>query len=225
MKFRTPLAAAGVSVLLLAACGDDDDAGGSAQAYCDMSAELNDVDEVPSGDQLDELVDTAPSEIRSEVQTLVDAVESGEFDDSVSEAEQAITEFEESNCGGDLAAGDDAPSSDEAEPGAIVTFGSLENGSTVSNPIVFEPTVSGATIAEAGEVAEGEGHYHVMIDAECVPSGESIPKDDNHVHFGDGSTTLELPELEPGEHELCIQLGNGFHEAFGAAQTISITVE
>lgn len=126
-------------------------------------------------------------------------------------------------CGDDDDGGESA-SEDGVAP-AIVTFDSPSDGDTVSNPVTIEPNVVGAEIAAAAESGEGQGHYHVMIDTECLANGDAIPSDDAHVHFGDGSTTLELPELESGDHTLCLQLGDSEHRAFGAASTIAIEVE
>lgn len=114
-------------------------------------------------------------------------------------------------CGG----GDDA---------ASVSFERPSDGDTVETPVTVEMAAEGVTVepADAG-VNDGAGHFHVMIDAECVEPGEVIPKDDTHLHFGDGSTTAEL-ELEPGQHTLCLQFATGDHVASGLTDTITVTV-
>lgn len=106
-----------------------------------------------------------------------------------------------------------------------VSFDSPSDGDTVSSPVTLEMSAEGVTVepADAG-VNEGAGHLHVMVDTDCVPAGQAIPKDDSHVHFGDGSTTGEL-ELEPGEHTLCLQLADGDHVATDITDEITITVE
>lgn len=53
--------------------------------------------------------------------------------------------------------------------------------------------------------------------------GKTIPKDDQHQHFGDGSTEAEL-ELEPGEHTLCLQFADGAHVATGLTDEVTVTV-
>jgi len=105
-----------------------------------------------------------------------------------------------------------------------VSFASPEDGATVSSPVPVEMSAESLEIAEAGEVVEGEGHFHVMVDTECVETGETIPEDEQHLHFGDASTSTEL-DLEPGEHNLCLQAGDGSHAALGATDEISVTVE
>lgn len=106
-----------------------------------------------------------------------------------------------------------------------VSFESPADGDTVSSPVTLEMVAEGVTVepADAG-VNEGAGHLHAIVDSGCVPAGEAIPKDDSHVHFGDGSTTAEL-ELEPGEHTLCLQLADGDHVATDITDEITITVE
>lgn len=227
MRSRTiTVAALSLAALfLLAACGDDGGSeSASADEYCRLSAQLNQSQTVPTDDELDALVEAAPSEIRDDVETLVESIAEGEPLEGIAEAEANVTRFEEENCGGDLAGGGDDENGDSGAP-AVVTFDSPSNGDTVSNPVVIEPNVVRAEIAPAASSGPGQGHYHVTIDEDCVASGRTIPADDDHVHFGDGSTTLELPDLEPGEHTLCLQLGDGQHQAFGAAQTITVTVE
>lgn len=105
-----------------------------------------------------------------------------------------------------------------------VYFASPEDGATVTDPVHVEMMAVNFTIEPAGEVHDGAGHFHIMIDVPCVTPGEVIPSDANHLHFGQGQTTAEL-ELEAGEHTLCLQAGNGEHVALDLTDTISITVE
>ncbi len=123
-------------------------------------------------------------------------------------------------CGGSgSGSGTDAGAGD-----ASVAIAAPEDGATVTSPVTVEMTADGIDVQPAGEVVEGAGHFHVMVDTDCLAPGETIPKDDTHQHFGDGSTTAEL-ELEPGEHTLCLQAGDGAHAALDATDTVTITVE
>ena len=45
---------------------------------------------------------------------------------------------------------------------------------------------------EVANPREGLGHYHLGVNAECLPAGEIIPKADPWVHFGDGGDGMEL---------------------------------
>lgn len=86
----------------------------------------------------------------------------------------------------------------------------------------------GTDLTEAGAPVAGEGHLHVAVDEDCVADGETIPGERasgaGFYHFGDGSDAREI-ELTPGTYTLCMQLGDGEHRAFGATETITITVE
>ena len=105
-----------------------------------------------------------------------------------------------------------------------VHFASPEDGATVTSPVQVEMMAVNFTIEPAGEVHDGAGHFHIMIDVPCVAPGEVIPSDANHLHYGQAQTSAEL-ELEPGEHTLCLQAGNGAHVALDLTDTITITVE
>lgn len=105
-----------------------------------------------------------------------------------------------------------------------VSFAEPADGATVSSPVRVVMQSEEVTIEPAGEVQEGTGHFHVMVDVGCVEPGEVIPSDDDHLHFGDGSSETSV-ELEPGEHTLCLQVGDGLHTALDATHEITITVE
>ncbi len=117
----------------------------------------------------------------------------------------------------------------DAQSGSA-SFANLADGDTVTSPVMVEMAWDGVDIEPAGEPAVGEAHLHIMRDIPCVDAGEIIPgpseetAEEGYIHFGDGSTQGEL-ELEPGTYELCIQLADGVHRAFGDTETISITVE
>lgn len=212
------------ALLLVAACGDGGENGSaSVEDYCRLSAQLNASASRPSDDQLDALVNAAPDEVRNDVKILVESLRADVPADGLGEAGANVTRFEEEHCGGDLAAGSGG-TQDGGAP-ALVTFLSPANGAVVSNPIVIKPNVVRAEIAPAAQSGAGQGHYHVTIDEDCVPSGRTIPSDANHVHYGDGSSALKLPHLSPGRHTLCLQLGDGQHRAFGAVSTITVVVE
>jgi hypothetical protein len=108
--------------------------------------------------------------------------------------------------------------------GASVSIASPEDGATVQSPVTVTMEAEGLEIEPAGEVREGAGHLHLMVDADCVSAAETIPADDAHRHLADGSDEVEL-ELEPGEHTLCAQAGDGVHQALDATHEITITVE
>lgn len=118
-----------------------------------------------------------------------------------------------------------------ASPGAAapttatgsVTIASPEDGAQVTSPVRVEATTEGVEIVPAGEPVEGGGHLHVVLDGGCVTPGERIPSDDDHIHLGDGSTVAEV-QLDPGEHELCLQLGDTNHVATALTDTVTVEV-
>jgi hypothetical protein len=116
------------------------------------------------------------------------------------------------------------------QPSAAAAFVSPIDGETVTSPLTVVLSATGVDLTPAGMPAIGEGHLHVMVDIGCYAVGESIPgpseQDEaaGRFHLGDGSDTRQI-ELAPGTYELCVQLADGVHRAFGSTQTIVVTVE
>jgi hypothetical protein len=118
----------------------------------------------------------------------------------------------------------------DQQPEAAASFVSPGDGDTVGAPVEVELAADGVDLAPAGEPVVGEAHLHVTADLGCYDDGEVIPgpsdedEAEGRFHLGDGSDSREI-DLEPGTYELCVQLGDGVHQAFGATQTITVTVE
>jgi len=127
--------------------------------------------------------------------------------------------------------GESAPEeySVENQPAAAASFVSPTDGDTVTSPMTVVLAADGVELTPAGIPAIGEGHLHVMVDIGCYPTGESIPgpseQDEaaGRFHLGTGADTREI-DLAPGTYELCVQLADGVHTAFGATETITVTV-
>ena len=117
-----------------------------------------------------------------------------------------------------------------ADPGpgqARVFFTGPADGASVSSPVHVSLSAEHFTVEPAGEVKAGAGHLHIMVDAECLKPGEAIPRDEAHLHYGDGQLEADL-ELTPGTHSLCLQAADGAHIALdgeGMTHAITITVE
>jgi hypothetical protein len=111
-------------------------------------------------------------------------------------------------------------------PKAKVFFTEPADGATVSSPVKLVFGVEGMEVRPAGELAENTGHHHVIIGPAGIPTGEAVPADEKHIHFGKGQTEAEI-ELPPGEHKLTMQFADGNHMSYGEvmATTITITVE
>ena len=109
---------------------------------------------------------------------------------------------------------------------ANVFFKSPKNGAKVKKTFTAKFGVEGMKVANAGEIVEGTGHFHVMIDAPAVKEGEVVPADKTHLHFGKGQTEAKLT-LPKGKHTLVLQFADGYHRAFGPelTQEIKITVK
>ena len=122
-----------------------------------------------------------------------------------------------------------APVRPAAQPAAAprVNFVEPQDGATVAAPVKVVMAAENFVVEPASEtVTEGHGHLHIMVDTPCVEAGTTIPKDETHLHFGDGSTETELA-LSPGEHTLCLQAADGAHTALageGMTHTITVTV-
>ena len=90
-------------------------------------------------------------------------------------------------------------------------------------PVRVTMDAVGFTVEPAGDVTDGAGHFHLIVDDACLPAGEQIPADETHIHLADGASETEL-DLEAGEHTLCLQAGDGQHAALGLTDEITITV-
>lgn len=107
-----------------------------------------------------------------------------------------------------------------------VYFQNLEDGQEVGTSVLVEMGVSGMDIKPAGEIEKGSGHHHIIIDGGSIKTGDMVPADKTHIHFGKGQTETTL-DLSPGEHTLTLQFANGAHQSYGPdwSKTISITVK
>ncbi len=94
---------------------------------------------------------------------------------------------------------------------AKVFFQGLKNGDEVSQNLMVKFGAEGIAVEPAGEVKEGSGHFHLLIDVETLPPlDQPIPFTDQMLHFGQAQTTATI-HLEPGTHTLQILLAAGNH--------------
>lgn len=125
-------------------------------------------------------------------------------------------------CGDDDAA--ETPVETTVPDGPSVAFASPEDGASVANPVAVEFSAVEFALEPAGDVHEGAGHLHVMVDVPCVEVGQPIPRDAQHVHFGKGQTEGAI-DLAVGEHTLCLQAGDGSHVALDLTDEVTVTVD
>lgn len=109
-----------------------------------------------------------------------------------------------------------------------VYFVQPQDGATVTAPVRIVMAADNFVVEPASEaVVAGHGHLHIMVDTDCVPAGQGVPKDETHLHYGQGQLEAEL-ELAPGAHTLCLQAADGLHVALpgaGMTHSIAVTVE
>ena len=116
-----------------------------------------------------------------------------------------------------------------ATPGTAprVFFTSPADGATVSSPVHVTLGAEHFTVEPAGAIKPGAGHLHIAVDAPCLAAGSTIPKDAQHLHYGQAQLAADL-ELTPGKHTLCLQAADGAHTALagaGLTQQITLTVK
>ena len=115
---------------------------------------------------------------------------------------------------------------EDAAAQSVAFFDPLD-GATVSSPFEVVMAATGLVVEPSGEVNDGAGHFHILVDTEFVATGEVIPTDEQHLHYGKGQTSISL-ELAPGEHTLRLQFADGAHIALEGEQyqdTITVVVD
>jgi len=100
------------------------------------------------------------------------------------------------------------------------------DGATVESPVKVKFGLKGMTVRPAGELVAGTGHHHLLVDVPGPKSGDPIPADASHLHFGKGQTETEV-KLAPGAHVLKMQFADGLHQSYGdgMSATVRITVK
>ncbi len=112
-----------------------------------------------------------------------------------------------------------------------VYFKTPSDGEEISGPLIDGKVrvkvvmeVEGMTVRPAGEVVEGTGHHHIIIDKSAIATGQVVPKDGQHIHFGKGQTVTEIA-VEPGERTLTLQFADGAHKSYGDVMSATIKVK
>jgi len=108
-----------------------------------------------------------------------------------------------------------------------VFFEAPKDGAVVKNPV---KVCIGAVGVEAEPASQGvnphKGHHHILVDVDLPADlSKPIPKDDQHIHMGDGSKCKDLT-LSPGKHKLSLLFANGAHVPMVGvkSETVTITV-
>jgi hypothetical protein len=107
-----------------------------------------------------------------------------------------------------------------------VWFVSPADGAEVPHKFDVEFGVEGKRVEPAGGTTRDAavGHHHIIIDGAPIDDMQIVPKDERHLHYGDGSTKTTLL-LEPGEHKLTMQFADGAHQSYGPDWSATIKVK
>lgn len=116
----------------------------------------------------------------------------------------------------------------KAPAGAEVYIVSPKDGAVVGTEVTVQFGLKGMGVAPAGVKKEGTGHHHLLVDVKDMPAaGQPIPKDEQHLHFGNGQTETTL-KLTPGKHTLQLELADENHVPFDppiVSKQVTITVK
>lgn len=104
-----------------------------------------------------------------------------------------------------------------------VWFVEPKDGATVPSEFVVKFGVRGYEILPAGQMKEGTGHHHLLINTVSIDKGKAIPADEKHLHFGQGQTETKV-KLAKGTHKLTLQFADGAHLSYGESLSSTITV-
>jgi hypothetical protein len=100
------------------------------------------------------------------------------------------------------------------EPIGTVTIVEPTDGEDVPGPdVTVRLAVTGIEIIPAGEMIEGSGHHHLLLDADLsddrlapVPSAPG-----SVVHIDDGSSEFTFENVAPGPHRIIAVVADGVH--------------
>jgi hypothetical protein len=106
-----------------------------------------------------------------------------------------------------------------------VNFIFPKDGETVSSPVMVGFGINGMEVEPAGQVNEGMGHHHIIVDGAFIAEGTMVPADSTHFHYGKGQLETKL-DIAPGKHTLTMQFADGVHKSYGESwsKTIEIIV-
>jgi hypothetical protein len=109
-------------------------------------------------------------------------------------------------------------------PKGRVFFLEPKDGAEINGPVKVVMGVEGMEVKPAGEVIEGAGHHHILINKDFIPAGQVIPTDDADRHFGKGQTEAVL-DLPPGDYKLTLQFADGLHRSYGKDLSATINIK
>jgi len=97
--------------------------------------------------------------------------------------------------------------------------------SDVTSPVEICMETKGYIVEPAKNgVNEGKGHHHLIIDADLPDLSQPVPKDEQHIHMGDGSSCKTI-ELSKGKmYTIKALFARGNHVPYDPPVTDSVVV-
>lgn len=122
---------------------------------------------------------------------------------------------------GCTASRDRAEPSVQAAPGAELL--APEEGDTVSLPVTIRlRSRQVQVVAASGQRVEGEGHYHLFVDADLPAADSPIAQAPGYIHIGTGAAEWTLSDLPQGPHRVIVVLGYGDHVPMAGVATDTV---
>lgn len=111
-------------------------------------------------------------------------------------------------------------------PQRKVFFTEPADGAVVTSPLKVKFGMKGMKLCQANVAPKNKkcGHHHLLIDKGAIASGQPVPQDENHLHYGKMQEEAEI-KLTPGKHTLTLQFADYAHLSYGEKLSSTITVE
>lgn len=116
----------------------------------------------------------------------------------------------------------------KAPDGAKISLTGVKDGDTVTSPVKLGFSATGVKVAPAGTMDAGTGHFHLLTDADTLPSQDApLPANEHVKHYGKAQTEDSVT-LTPGKHTLQLELTDGLHLPFDPpllSDKVTVTVK
>lgn len=117
----------------------------------------------------------------------------------------------------------------DASSGRVQTLTILSphDGDQINNPITIKMAVTGVNLVSADTPATaGQGHLHVLIDADIPPAGSIVPSGPKYIHLGNAAAEVTLPVLPSGPHRITALFADSNHKVTNPilAYTVNLIV-
>ncbi len=101
-----------------------------------------------------------------------------------------------------------------------------KDGATVTSPLKIKFGMKGMKLCQANIAPKNKkcGHHHLLIDKTPIASGQPVPQDESHLHYGKMQQEAEIT-LAPGKHTLTLQFADYAHLSYGEKLSETVTVE